>query len=41
MKKIFPAVIGLGYVGLPIYLRLVKKFNCVGFDTNQERVNQL
>ncbi len=41
MTKIFPAVIGLGYVGLPIYLRLIKKFSCVGFDINQKRVNQL
>ncbi len=35
MKKISPAVIGLGYVGLPIFLRLRSKFKCLGFDTNQ------
>ena len=41
MKKILPAVIGLGYVGLPIFLRLAKKFKCVGFDINEIRVKQL
>ena len=41
MKKISPAVIGLGYVGLPIFLRLRGKFKCLGFDTNQIRVAQL
>ncbi len=41
MKKISPAVIGLGYVGLPIFLRLRSKFKCLGFDTNQIRVAQL
>ena len=41
MKKIIPAVIGLGYVGLPTFLRLNKKFNCIGFDTDFERIKQL
>ena len=41
MKKISPAVIGLGYVGLPIFLRLRSKFKCLGFDTDQIRVAQL
>ena len=32
------AVIGLGYVGLPIALEFAKKIKVVGFDINQERV---
>jgi UDP-N-acetyl-D-glucosamine/UDP-N-acetyl-D-galactosamine dehydrogenase len=32
------AVIGLGYVGLPIALAFAKKLNVIGFDINQERV---
>ena len=34
-------VIGLGYVGLPILLRLSNKYNCIGFDNNAERINDL
>jgi UDP-N-acetyl-D-galactosamine dehydrogenase len=41
MKKILPAIIGLGYVGLPIFLRLKRKFCSVGFDINKKRINQL
>ncbi len=33
------AVIGLGYVGLPIALEFAKKISVVGFDINQERVD--
>lgn len=36
-KKI--AVVGLGYVGLPIALEFAKDFNVVGFDINQGRVD--
>jgi UDP-N-acetyl-D-galactosamine dehydrogenase len=32
------AVIGLGYVGLPLALELAKHFRVIGFDINQERV---
>ena len=39
MTKI--CVIGLGYVGLPILLRLSNKHKCVGFDNNLERINDL
>ena len=39
--KIFPCVIGLGYVGLPIFLRLQKKFKTVGFDNNLNRIIEL
>ena len=34
-------VIGLGYVGLPICLKLAKNYKIVGFDINSERVNSL
>ena len=35
------AVIGLGYVGLPLALEFARKFRVVGFDINQERVEQM
>ena len=35
------AVIGLGYVGLPLAVEFGKKFKTVGFDINQPRVNEL
>lgn len=35
------AVIGLGYVGLPIALEFSKKINVIGFDINRERVELL
>ncbi len=38
-KKI--AVIGLGYVGLPLAVEFSKKFGTVGFDINQARVAEL
>jgi len=40
-NKIYPAVIGLGYVGLPIYLNLQKKINTVGFDIDKEKILNL
>ncbi len=39
--NINPVVIGLGYVGLPIFLRLQKKFNVIGYDLNKQRIQQL
>jgi len=41
MKKIFPGIIGLGYVGLPVFNCLKKKFEVVGFDINEKRVSSL
>ncbi len=41
MKKIFPGIIGLGYVGLPVFNSLKKKFKVVGFDINKKRVRSL
>ena len=35
------AIIGLGYVGLPLAVEFGKKFTVFGFDINQERINQL
>tara|TARA_B100000989_G_scaffold85814_1_gene61574 strand:+ start:3644 stop:4858 length:1215 start_codon:yes stop_codon:yes gene_type:complete len=40
-NKISPAVIGLGYVGLPIFIRLNKKFKTIGFDIDKSRVSEL
>jgi len=39
MNKI--AIIGLGYVGLPLAVEFGKKLHAVGFDINQSRVNEL
>ncbi len=38
-KKI--GIIGLGYVGLPLAVEFAKKFMTIGFDINQDRVNEL
>ena len=35
------AVIGLGYVGLPLAIEFAKKYTVVGFDINEERVAAL
>src|SRR5437868_541083 len=35
------AVIGLGYVGLPIALEFARKFKVIGFDIKPERVEML
>lgn len=35
------AVIGLGYVGLPLAVEFAKKYSVVGFDINKERVGEL
>src|SRR6478736_2698574 len=37
-KKEKLAVIGLGYVGLPIALEFAKKISVIGFDINQSRI---
>ena len=39
MKKI--AVIGLGYVGLPLAVAFGEKRPVVGFDINQTRIDEL
>ncbi|OEK08467.1 UDP-N-acetyl-D-galactosamine dehydrogenase [Flavivirga aquatica] len=41
MKDIKIAVIGLGYVGLPLARLFATKYDVVGFDINQKRINEL
>jgi UDP-N-acetyl-D-glucosamine/UDP-N-acetyl-D-galactosamine dehydrogenase len=38
-KKI--AIIGLGYVGLPLAIEFANKYQVLGFDINQNRINEL
>ncbi|CAL1520773.1 nucleotide sugar dehydrogenase [Chitinophaga sp. MM2321] len=35
------AVIGLGYVGLPLAIEFGKKYNVLGFDINEARIHEL
>jgi len=35
------AIIGLGYVGLPLALAFAKKYTVIGFDINEQRVSDL
>ncbi len=35
------AIIGLGYVGLPLAIEFAKKYDVIGFDINEERVSDL
>jgi len=35
------AVIGLGYVGLPIALAFAKKLSVIGFDINANRIDMM
>ena len=35
------AIIGLGYVGLPLAVEFAKKFLVVGFDINKQRISEL
>ena len=41
IKTINPCVIGLGYVGLPVFLRLQVKFRSIGFDNDIIRTKNL
>ena len=38
-KKI--ALIGIGYVGLPLAVEFGKKFDTVGYDLNKKRIQEL
>jgi UDP-N-acetyl-D-galactosamine dehydrogenase len=40
-KKRKLAVIGLGYVGLPLALAFAKKIAVIGFDSNEKKIEQL
>ena len=35
------AIIGLGYVGLPLAIEFSKKYPTIGFDLNDDRINEL
>jgi len=41
MKVYNIAIIGLGYVGLPLAIEFSKKYSVLGFDNNAERINEL
>lgn len=41
MKDISIAVIGLGYVGLPLAVEFARKYPVAGFDINKKRVKEL
>ena len=40
-KKKKLAVLGLGYVGLPIALEFASKIDVIGFDINEERLEKM
>ena len=41
MEKTKIAIIGLGYVGLPLAVEFAKKYQVLGFDINKDRVEEL
>ena len=41
LSKFNIAIIGLGYVGLPLLLEFSKYFKTIGFDINKKRINEL
>lgn len=41
MKQYKIAVIGLGYVGLPLAVEFGKKYSTIGFDINKQRIDEL
>jgi len=40
-KDLKPCVIGLGYVGLPLFLNLARKYKSFGYDNNKKRILEL
>ena len=40
-KKIKIAVVGLGYVGLPLFVEMSKRFNVIGYDKSKKKINDL
>ena len=40
-KKYNIGIIGLGYVGLPLFIRFSNHHNVTGFDLDKNRVNEL
>ncbi len=41
IKNLKVAIIGLGYVGLPLALEFAKKKDVIGYDINQKRIKEL
>ena len=41
MKEERIAIIGLGYVGLPLAIEFGKIYQTIGFDTNKSRIDEL
>ena len=41
MKETKIAIIGLGYVGLPLAVEFAKKYQVIGFDINKKRIDEL
>ncbi len=41
LNNINITIIGLGYVGLPLAVEFGKKYPVIGFDINQQRINEL
>jgi UDP-N-acetyl-D-galactosamine dehydrogenase len=41
MKEVKIAIIGLGYVGLPLAIEFAKKYSVMGFDIDQRRIQEL
>ena len=41
LSRLKPAVIGLGYVGLPLAVEMAKKYNVLGFDIDHKRIHDL
>jgi UDP-N-acetyl-D-galactosamine dehydrogenase len=41
LENIKIAIIGLGYVGLPLAIEFGKKYSCLGFDISESRVSEL
>jgi UDP-N-acetyl-D-mannosaminuronate dehydrogenase len=35
------AIIGLGYVGLPLAIEFARRYSVIGFDINRNRVEEL
>src|SRR5690554_6477935 len=40
MKDLVVRLVGLGYVGMPIAVAFAKKVPVIGFDINEEKINQ-
>ena len=40
-KNLKIAIVGLGYVGLPLAIEFSKKYSVIGFDKSDSRINEL